>query len=208
MSQTSCRQETHHELIPSQLHKQTEHVDKIRCALKKHVNPFAQKDDSLLCNIIMNKAVPSGLTEEILTADMKKQKLYQDFVHKRLETHSTDLWSMNKRSNLPSFAKPNPKANKTEKSTSEIHLKPERDLLCRFLVITRRSPGNIDEEEIIGNYEFGNFPQSLFKGDKLLSCTDKSEVARELYNTSQNTFRYIVGMLDMMEVETNFDRRL
>lgn len=63
-------------------------------------------------------------------------------------------------------------------------------------MIVSRSSRSIDEQESIGHYEFASYPRSLFQGDTLLSCTDKSEVGRALHVESQNAFHMMTNTID------------
>ena len=203
MSSNSGRSK-HHQLIPSEVRKQADRVDKIKATIKRHRNPFAEESDMQLCNIVTGKVVPVEFTEGIINADVEGQKLYRDFVETRLEKQTTGLWERVSRNNLPSFAKPDPKVKKTGGKESADYLKQEKDMLGRFLVISRSSR-SIDEKEIIGNYELGSYPKSLFQGDSLLACSDKSEVARHLNSTSQNTFQSITSTIGTTEGELESD---
>ena len=200
MSSASNPQKTHHQLIPSERKKQAERVEKIKSAIKSHTNPFGMIQDPSLSNLVTNKVVAPEFIEGILNVDKQGKTLHQDFINERLETQSTKLWARMKRNSLPSFAKPDPNCKRSLESICEVDLKTERDLLSRFLIISRSSR-EFDEREAVGNYELATHPKSLFQGDKLLYCTDKSDVARELYGASQNSFHHLANQLEITEEE-------
>ena len=116
MSNTSSTQGAHHQLIPSELKKQTERVEKIKSTIKSHQNPFVMTEEPSLCNIVTNKVVPPQFIESILNVDKQGKKLHEDFVCERLEKQSTRLWERMKRNNLPSFAKPHPNCKRSVQS--------------------------------------------------------------------------------------------
>ena len=120
--------------------------------------------------------------------------LYKSFVAVLLEQQSVGLWEMVARNNLPSFSKPNPKAKTSQENDSQSYLKEDRDLLGRFLIVSRSSR-SIDEQESIGHYEFASYPRICSRATLLL-CTDKSEVGRALHAESQNVFHIMTNTID------------
>ena len=61
----------------------------------------------------------------------------------------------------------------TKGKTKDI-LHCERDLFAKFIIISRSSR-EIDEKQVISNYELANYPPSLFVGPTLIPCQDKSK---------------------------------
>ena len=74
----------------------------------------------------------------------------------------------------------------------------------QFLIISR-SQRKLDEREAIENFEFVEYPKSLFVENKVLLCTDKSDVARELYSVSQNSFHQMAYRLDIKQEEVDHE---
>ncbi len=65
------------------------------------------------------------------------------------------------------------------KNTPEKNVKLERNLFAKFLIVSRSSR-QIDEKQIIGNYELCEYPQSLMISNELIPCNDKYKLASAL----------------------------
>lgn len=73
-------------------------------------------------------------------------------------------------------------------------------------MVVSRSSQSTDEQASIGHYEIASYPRSLFQGNTLLSCTDKSEVGRALHVEFQNAFHRMTNTTDPSTDDESVER--
>ena len=124
--------------------------------------------------MITHAYVPQEYVPQILNIDDIGQKLYEDYVAERINGE-TSLWAPVKKEKNNMFMSGN-KKSKVKIRDKTVDLKETKDLYGRLMVLARSSR-QIDQKQVIGNYEFTLTPRALFapNGD-ILSCTDKSKL--------------------------------
>ena len=105
----------HHQLVPSQIRKQSERFHKIKSTIKT----------GRLSNIVTDKVVANEFADGIIDVAAKGKAFYKSFIAVRLEQQLVGLWERVARNNLLSFSKPNPKAKTSQENDSQSYLKEE-----------------------------------------------------------------------------------
>ena len=82
----------------------------------------------------------------------------------RLNSGTISIWSPMKKIKIGSFRTRNKEIKVTNEKGRIIVLKEERNLLQRFIIVSRKR-SDLDLEECIGDYEFGVVPRALFDAD-------------------------------------------
>lgn len=168
----------HHNLIPSQISKQAERVKRIRSTIEEHVNPFSSDDCGILRNMVTNAVVEEKFVQDIVNVTEKGKASLEAFENERLvKDPKTPLWATVSKNKISTFT--SAFAKKNTKNTPEKNVKLERNLFAKFLIVSRSSR-QIDEKQIIGNYELCDYPQSLMISNELIPCNDKYKLASAL----------------------------
>ena len=109
----------------------------------------------------------------ILNADESGQKLYEDYVSERING-DVSLWAPVKKENNKMFKSANKKTILKLRDKT-VDLRETKDLYGRLMFLAR-SNRDINQKEVIGNYEFTVTPRALFAPDgTILTCQDKSK---------------------------------
>ena len=161
----------HHNLIPSQILKQAERIKRIKSTIEEHMNPFSSDDCGILRNIVTNAVVEEKFVQDIVNVTAKGKASLEAFENERLVGDAkTPLWATVSKNKISTFT--SAFAKKGRKNTPEENVKLERNLFAKFLIVSRSSR-QIDEKQIIGNYELCEYPQSLMVSNELIPCNDK-----------------------------------
>ena len=176
----------HYQLHGSMSSRLQKNALKLKDAIVQHLegNPF--EIDVKLMNLFTHGLIESHV-DDILKRDDKGQVRFEEFKEQRLikETATMTLWDKIKKMNLKTF-NTSTKKNTIKIDSKIIKLREDRQLLARFLVLQKSRPNIVDSlEEMIGQYEFGVIPRSLFSADGvLLIPSDKSSFMKviEEYN--------------------------
>ena len=91
----------HYEVQPSAVKKQHDAVNKIKAAILNHGNPFDAESDQLY-NFMIHAYLTEKSVPLILNIDETGQKLYEDYVAKRINGDVT-LWAPVKEQNNTMF---------------------------------------------------------------------------------------------------------
>ena len=92
------------------------------------------------------------------------------------------LWSTVERNKFPNFHQAMSHKSK-EKMQNQV--KVERNLLAKF-IIASRSSRDIDEREVVGNFELDNYPPSLMHYRVLHEYKNKADIGKELNYIYEN----------------------
>ena len=167
----------HHDLSPSEVTREHSAVNKIKCAIIGHGNPFAVEGDRLH-NMITHAYVPDQFVEQILNANDTGQKMYEDYVTERINGNIS-LWAKVTKVGNRMFMSGN-KATTIKLRDKTVDLKETKDLYGRLMILAK-STRDIVQKGAIGNHEFTLTPRSLFSPDgSMLRCTDKCKLIRLL----------------------------
>ena len=151
---------------------------------QEHGDPFHSAGEHELINMLTQSVMSEAVTNAILQRDVIGQQMFVDFVNQCLIDGTLSVWGKMTKRNLKTF--------KSESATTEIKIgnqlikiKEERNLLQRFIVISRSRP-ELDLKVCIGEFEFGVVPRSLFSADGCLPLPyDKASILHILENLEQ-----------------------
>ena len=171
-----------HNISMSKARKQEARIEKLTKSIELHLNPFSSEDTGTLRNRYTNAVVKEEYTGIINFTELGKKSL-EKFTQERLMTHSKiPLWSTVGRNKFPNFHQAMSHKSK-EKMQNQV--KVESNLLAKF-IIASRSSRDIDEREVVSNFELGNYPPSLMHYRVLHECTNKADIGKELNYIYEN----------------------
>ena len=117
--------------------------------------------------------IPDVAKQDILNVEVNGTRLYTNFVENRLQTSSKlTVWDPMKLSRFKTMSTWM-KKTKVRVGDKVVKLQEERQLLSRLMIIQQTR--KIDMRSVIGMYEMGVIPRSLFSNEgSLLIPTNKS----------------------------------
>ena len=117
--------------------------------------------------------IPDVAKQDILNVEVNGTRLYTNFVENRLQTSSKlTVWDPMKLSRFKTMSTWM-KKTKVRVGNKVVKLQEERQLLSRLMIIQQTR--KIDMRSVIGMYEMGVIPRSLFSNEgSLLIPTNKS----------------------------------
>ena len=174
----------HHEMTGRKLSRVAENAVKLCHVFQEHGDPFCSAEENELVNMLTQSVMNDAVTNDILQRDAIGQQAFEEFVNQRLTEGKLSVWGRMTKNKVKTF--------KSESATAEIKIgnqlikiKEERNLLQRFIVISRSRP-DLDLKVCIGEYEFGVVPRSLFSADgSLLLPYDKASMLHHLENLKE-----------------------
>lgn len=196
------RSAEHHELGPSAVKRAHRAVDKIKAAILSHGNPF-KAEGNRLYNFITHAYIADEYVPQILIADITGQKLYEDYVAERINGE-VSIWNPVKKENNKVFMSGSKKTT-VKLRDKTVDLKETKNLYGRLMVLAR-SNKDINQKDVIGNYECTLTPRALFAPDgTVLPCQDKSKLIHLLIKLAKDEESQAACMdhQDAMEIGTS-----
>ena len=173
VGKVSQRSVSHHDLSDAKLKRYEENVGKLREVLKVN-DPFIIEDDELI-NIVTHAIMPEVVKQAVIQRDSVGEEMFEKFVQERLVNLELNVWSPMKKANLKTW-KTARMVKKSKKAVAVTAIKNERALFARFLVVILSRP-DLDLKKSISEFEFAEYPHSLFTFDGILrSCVAKSKL--------------------------------
>ena len=173
VGKVSQRSVSHHDLSDAKLKRYEENVGKLREVLKVN-DPFIIEDDELI-NIVTRAIMPEVVKQAVIQRDSVGEEMFEKFVQERLVNLELNVWSPMKKANLKTW-KTARMVKKSKKAVAVTAIKNERALFARFLVVILSRP-DLDLKKSISEFEFAEYPHSLFTFDGILrSCVAKSKL--------------------------------
>ncbi|CAI9733611.1 Hypothetical predicted protein [Octopus vulgaris] len=171
-------QNQHHKETSSPLLKKDEgDIKKVMDTIESWVSPFETKNttDSLI-NIASGVKATDDITEDILSAEEKGANAFSSFVHERLCSSQTDLYSSLAKTALKTFRNP-VKTKKTKGTITDVVIKADSGLFAKMVVIAQHRQMNMKE---VLQYPLGPQSWSLATPDGAPAKTTKASLLHSL----------------------------
>ena len=173
----------HHQLNNAYINRQNECVKSLLPVLQEHLS-FSEVC-SPFTNIITGQIYSEKITEDLLSFEGTGNRVYKEFVDKRLKPESTKSIHEPIKKIMLQTCKSAIKAKKMKVNDKTKELRGNCNLYARCALIQGKR--NIDMKVIIGDYELTVFPKSLFSSDgSLLDGSKlKSDAVTEILKATE-----------------------
>ena len=169
---------THRELLPSEIKKSEEAVQRTMAAIKNFTNPFEIADKDRLYSLASGAVVSLDVETDLLQAESLGKKRKEEFIKNRFVNGSPRdrFFDQNKKLKLKTMEA----CNKTVKLTTSdgrlIQYKEQSDLAFMLLIKSQLLDEPLDLDELVC-YSLFPVPPSLGTSDGFLAKTRKAKMA-------------------------------
>ncbi|KAG1705831.1 hypothetical protein GQR58_003795 [Nymphon striatum] len=162
----------HHELTSEKSSKLVRNAAKLVGNINMQGNPFLKND---MYNLMTFAVAPDDVSKDIEYRDQHGKEALQHFVSTRMVNNTVEFWGAQKKNKFK-FFKDVGVVMQTKVKGQLVHIKQERTLLSRLLVIAKSRPEYV-VKDAIGNFEFNVTPPSNFHLDgSMIMLSSKSQL--------------------------------
>ncbi|KAG1662216.1 hypothetical protein GQR58_021026 [Nymphon striatum] len=189
----------HHELTSEKSSKLVRNAAKLVGNINMQGNPFLKND---MYNLMTFAVAPDDVSKDIEYRDQHGKEALQHFVSTRMVDNTVEFWGAQKKNKFKYF-KDVGVVMQTKIKGQLVHIKQERTLLSRLLVIAKSRPEFV-VKDAIGNFEFNVAPPSNFHPDGfLIMLSSKSQLVPLIMKMSAPD-----GASNVVQYEENVSIRL
>lgn len=168
----------HHELTSHKGAKLVKNATKVARSISLQGNPFL-KDD--MHNLITFAVTPADISENIENRDDLGKESLEKFVASRMTDNTTEFWDPQKKNKFAYF-KDIGAVVQTKIKGQLVHVRQERNLISRLLVIAKSRPDFIVKDAIV-EFEFNVTPPSNFHPDgSMIMLSNKASLVDLIMN--------------------------
>ncbi|KAG1650791.1 hypothetical protein GQR58_027738 [Nymphon striatum] len=192
----------HHELTSEKSSKLVRNAAKLVGNINMQGNPFLKHD---MYNLMTFAVAPDDVSKDIEYRDQYGKEALQHFVSTRMVDNTVEFWGAQKKNKFKYFKyfKDVGVVMQTKIKGQLVHIKQERTLLSRLLVIAKSRPEFV-VKDAIGNFEFNVAPPSNFHPDGfLIMLSSKSQLVPLIMKMSAPD-----GASNVVQYEENVSIRL
>ena len=162
----------HHEIGSHKSSRMIMNAAKLARAISIQGNPHLKED---MHNLVTFAVTPASVSSDIENRDKLGREALERFIENRMVSNTVEFWASQKKNNL-SFFKDVGAVVQTKIKGQLQHVRQERKLLSRLLVVAKSRPDFI-VKDAIGKFEMNVTPPSNFHPDgSLIMLSSKSQV--------------------------------
>ena len=176
--ETRTASSLHHDIGSQKSTKLVSNAAKVADVLNIQGNPFVKED---MHNLVTFAVMPDYVSNDIENRDQLGRDALEKFIANRMVDKTVEFWDPQKKNNF-SYVKDAGAVVPTKIKGQLMHIKQERRLLSRLLVISKSRP-EFELKDAIGKFELNVTPPSNFHPDgSMIMLSSKSNVVPLVMN--------------------------
>ena len=176
--ETRTASSLHHDIGSQKSTKLVSNAAKVADVLNIQGNPFVKED---MHNLVTFAVMPDYVSNDIENRDQLGRDALEKFIANRMVDKTVEFWDPQKNNNF-SYFKDAGAVVQTKIKGQLMHIKQERRLLSRLLVIAKSRP-EFELKDAIGKFELNVTPPSNFHPDgSMIMLSSKSNVVPLVMN--------------------------